>query len=135
MALPRATAKPVKNICNDGNGILDLKEDFHSYMKKEYQKIFKEEWFFDKITHQRATELLIEKGRRGDFLVRVDLEDGNFFLIWKNYKNYIKYMPIAMNRKTRKWNIWTEDNKGQVGTLNFTAFSEVLQYLIANNLY
>ena len=47
-------------------------------MKKEYQKIFNEEWFFDKITHQRATELLIEKGRRGDFLVREGLEDGNY---------------------------------------------------------
>ena len=71
-----------------------MKEDFHSYMKKEYEKIFNEDWFFDKITHQRAEELLIEKGRRGDFLVREDLEEGNFFLIWLDQEKYVEHVRI-----------------------------------------
>ena len=49
-----------------------MKENFQVFMKKEYEKIFIEEWFFDKITHQRAEELLIEKGRKGGKKSKID---------------------------------------------------------------
>ena len=112
----------------------NMKEDFHLYMKKEYEKIFNEDWFFDKITHQRAEELLIEKGRRGDFLVREDLEEGKFFLIWLDQENYLHHSRIVMNRESRKWNVWIKDGKKQLRTLHFDTFSDLLKDLIAHNI-
>ena len=116
---------------------LNVKEDFHLFMKKEYEKIANEEWFFDKITHQRAEELLIEKGGKGDFMVREDLEQNNFFLTWLNQKKYIKHVCIVMNRETRKYNLeFTNDQKllDSQFKSQYNTFSEVLQDLKDHNI-
>ena len=111
----------------------NMEGNFHLFMKKEYEKIVNEDWFFDKITHQRAKELLLEKGKRGDFLIREDLEQDTFFLIWLDQKEYIKHVRIVMNRENRKWNIRITDDKKQPRT-QYNTFSEVLQDFLDHNI-
>ena len=109
----------------------NMEGNFHLFMKKEYEKIVNEDWFFDKITHQRAKELLLEKGKRGDFLIREDLEQDTFFLIWLDQKEYIKHVRIVMNRENRKFVLGFDKKQPRT---QYNTFSEVLQDFIDHNI-
>ena len=71
MDLPTTPEEPLRKVAE----LLD----------KQNQKIDlnDQQWFFDSISRQQVSDLLQDKGKIGDFVVRESSKYGNFALSWK----------------------------------------------------
>ena len=86
MDLPTTPEEPLRKVAE----LLD----------KQNQKIDLNDqpWFFDSISRQQVSDLLQDKGKIGDFVVRESSKYGHFALSWKDPEKKIRHMDLGKKR-------------------------------------
>ena len=86
MDLPTTPEEPLRKVAE----LLD----------KQNQKIDLNDqpWFFDSISRQQVSDLLQDKGKIGDFVVRESSKYGHYALSWKDPEKKIRHMDLGKKR-------------------------------------